>query len=98
MRKNLRKLMVMLFVMLMGNLGLQGVQVVSAADTEIENNDEYASANELGVNDSITGNVGEYYDKDYYKVVTSMNGKLEIAFNHTYANSSASWGSNSLLF
>ena len=58
---------------------------------EYEDNDSYETANYIALGDSVTGIIEDRDDVDYYKVSTSMNGKIELSFCHTYADESGSW-------
>lgn len=63
--------------------------VSSASYYEYESNNDYASANTLGVNNSIVGNLSNMYDADFYKIVAPSNGKLTIRINHEYVSNGA---------
>ena len=62
---------------------------------ETEDNDTFGTANKLALNSSITGNVPYYsynnYDIDYYKITTTANGKLELAFHHEWVNDGSTY-------
>ena len=65
--------------------------VFAAGLYEQEKNDDYASASVLLPNSSVTGNISDDDDKDYYVVQPTANGKLELTFNHIYQNRDAHW-------
>ena len=58
---------------------------------EKEENDVYSSATDMEVNQSYNGILNSSLDKDYYKIVASQNGKIELSFCHTYVDSGAAW-------
>lgn len=58
---------------------------------ETESNDTYASANNIGVNDSVSGNIQSYDDEDFYKIVAPANGKITLWFEHVYQDSNNRW-------
>ncbi len=71
------------------NIGIE-VIVNAATQTERETNDSYATANTITLGNSVTGNISNY-DEDYYKIISTSNGKIELDFCHTYMDSYGIW-------
>lgn len=58
---------------------------------ETEANNAYATANTIKLGETYKGVINNSDDKDYYKIVAPENGKIDISFKHTYADSYAGW-------
>ena len=56
------------------------------AISESENNDDYASANSFSLNSTISGNMKDSNDKDYFKITPSQNGKIALTLSHNYSS------------
>lgn len=70
-----------------------GVHMVASAATqsEREQNDSYATATSVTLGNSVTGTISSYADVDYYKLVPTSNGKIELDFCHTYEDIYSYW-------
>lgn len=58
---------------------------------EKEQNDVYATATDITLNGSMSGNLVSNGDKDYYKMTTAKDGKISLNFSHVNQNNSDSW-------
>ena len=58
---------------------------------EKEQNDVYASATNMKLNQIYQGVINNIDDKDFFKIVAPENGKISLEFRHTFADSYASW-------
>lgn len=68
------------------------VATFAASDKlEMEANNTYATANTIKLGETYKGVINNSDDKDYYKIVAPENGKIDISFKHTYADSYAGW-------
>ena len=86
------KLILGVVSMVLGALSLSQNSIkAEASGYEQENNNSYATATDMYVNDSVQGNISDYDDTDYYKVQPDSDGKLEISFNHVYQDSYDDW-------
>lgn len=76
MREKISKLGKMLLCSMLMCLVMAIHTEAAAGKAEIEDNDSFASANEMDVNTEYTGNLQTYSDIDYYKVVLTEPGSL----------------------
>ncbi|MBQ7580211.1 MAG: hypothetical protein IJU39_02775 [Clostridia bacterium] len=59
---------------------------------EKEVNNEYAKATAISLGNTYGGNINKYDDLDFYKIVSSKDGKVNINFEHTFEdNGSKGW-------
>lgn len=58
---------------------------------EYEENNDFETANIISLGQSVTGTIEKSDDVDYYMVSPSADGRIEINFCHTYADSYADW-------
>lgn len=65
---------------------------------EKESNNSYSSADLISVGNSITGEISNYNDDDYYKIVPSSNGKLSISFKHKHSSPNSWWYINTYYY
>ncbi len=56
------------------------------AYSEVEDNDNFASANTISVNQTIDGVITNGSDEDYYKFVTPADGYVSLKIKHQYGN------------
>ena len=77
-----------------GVIGVDYTLTTNFEETELyekENNDVYATASTMVLNNSISGNISKYDDKDYYVIKPTTNGKISLTFNHVYQDGYDSW-------
>ena len=58
---------------------------------EMEQNDDYYSANNIALNNKYTGTINNGSDVDYYKIVAPVNGKINLYFQHRYKDVNGYW-------
>ncbi|MBQ7581050.1 MAG: InlB B-repeat-containing protein [Clostridia bacterium] len=63
----------------------------STAYYEKEFNNDYGTATAISLGNTYGGNINSSSDADYYKITSSSNGKVNLKFNHTYADVSYGW-------
>lgn len=63
----------------------------AAEKTESEPNDFFSTANKINTGDTIKGKLSSYDDEDYFKIVSSSDGRLDLSFIHTLKKSSHRW-------
>ncbi|MCR5202211.1 MAG: hypothetical protein K6D02_03860 [Lachnospiraceae bacterium] len=83
------KLKNILTVLLCFSLIFRMCSVVAFA--EEEGNSGFSSANVIAVGSSISGNISNFEDVDYYKITAPSNGKISLTFNHTIKASEVPW-------
>lgn len=67
------------------------VTFAASDKVEEENNDAYATANTITLGETYKGVINKDGDKDYYRINAPEDGKIDIAFKHTYADSRNGW-------
>ena len=66
------------------------INASAATVSESESNNDFGSADTLTLGNTMKGKL-DNSDVDYYKMVASSNGKINIKFNHAYADVSYGW-------
>ena len=64
---------------------------IKSEQYEKEENNSYNNATEMSLNTSYTGTLNSKSDVDIYKIVSTRDGKIDLSFEHTYAENSDGW-------
>ena len=67
------------------------VQAYGETKYEYEDNNSYATANIVNLDESISGNISEAQDVDYYMFSPYSDGKIELDFCHNYEDKVCGW-------
>lgn len=78
-------------VLLLGLHVYNPIDVYGASQYEYEDNDSYETANIVALGGSVSGNISEEKDADYYMILPNANGKIELEFCHTFKDSDHAW-------
>lgn len=71
-------------------LTLGVLPVYSSAASETEDNDSFAAAQRVSVNEAISGNISDGKDRDYFAFTLEKDGYVNLSFHHEYEDTSSS--------